>query len=322
MLSEGIETPKLEQLVRVVAPGSRLLRAWNLKGGISAGMTAVEIEHPGGEVQRLVVRQPGAATLHSNPRAAEDEFRLLQVAHSAGLSAPAPVYLDQSGAIFPAPYLVVEYVEGAPEFTPSKVENFARQLAEHLAAIHSVGGSHHDLAFLPELPTACAECVCALPAPPDELPDEGRIRDALKGVTPLGRNAPALLHGDFWPGNCLWRNGRLVAVIDWEDAARGDPLVDLAISRLDLLWICGLEAMQSFMRHYHARMPIDYADLPYWDLCAALRLARLVRQAGANLDGWAAFFHPYGRRDITAQTIREHYRLFVDQALSILERRD
>jgi hypothetical protein len=35
------------------------------------------------------------------------------------------------------------------------VENFARQFAEHLAAIHSVGDSHPDLAFLPELPTAC-----------------------------------------------------------------------------------------------------------------------------------------------------------------------
>ena len=27
----------------------------------------------------------------------------------------------------------------------------------------------------------------------------------------------ALLHGDYWPGNVLWKNGALVGVIDWED---------------------------------------------------------------------------------------------------------
>jgi aminoglycoside phosphotransferase (APT) family kinase protein len=37
-----------------------------------------------------------------------------------------------------------------------------------------------------------------------------------------------LLHGDFWPGNALWRDGALVAILDWEDAAIGDPLADVA----------------------------------------------------------------------------------------------
>jgi aminoglycoside phosphotransferase (APT) family kinase protein len=36
----------------------------------------------------------------------------------------------------------------------------------------------------------------------------------------------SLLHGDYWPDNTLWRDGRLVCVIDWEDAALGDPLAD------------------------------------------------------------------------------------------------
>jgi aminoglycoside phosphotransferase (APT) family kinase protein len=37
-----------------------------------------------------------------------------------------------------------------------------------------------------------------------------------------------VLHGDYWPGNVLWRDGRLVGVIGWEEAAFGDPLADLA----------------------------------------------------------------------------------------------
>jgi aminoglycoside phosphotransferase (APT) family kinase protein len=146
--------------------------------------------------------------------------------------------------------------------------------------------------------------------------DEGRIRDTLEAAWPFPqRNAPALLHGDFWPGNILWRDSKLVAVIDWEDATLGDPLTDLAISRLDVLWIFGLDAMRSFTQHYISMMAIDYSNLPYWDLCAALRLVRL---AGADLAEWAAFFVPFGRPDITEQTIREQYRFFVDQAFEQL----
>jgi aminoglycoside phosphotransferase (APT) family kinase protein len=101
-------------------------------------------------------------------------------------------------------------------------------------------------------------------------------------------------------------------VIDWEDAAVGDPLADLAISRLDLLWIYGRQPMEAFTRHYLANTTIDLRSLPYWDLYAARRLARL---AGADLSGWAAFFQPYGRKDITEQSIRACYRLFVSHAL-------
>ncbi|MSP13031.1 MAG: aminoglycoside phosphotransferase family protein [Chloroflexi bacterium] len=152
--------------------------------------------------------------------------------------------------------------------------------------------------------------------------DEERIRDTLVSAWQLPqRNASVLLHGDFWPGNILWQGDKLVAVIDWEDASLEDPLTDLAISRLDILWIFGIDAMNSFTYHYKSMMAIGYTNLPYWDLCAALRLVRL---AGANLAAWAAFFPPFGRHDITEQTIREHYRFFISQAfeeLRILGRR-
>ncbi len=106
-----------------------------------------------------------------------------------------------------------------------------------------------------------------------------------------------------------------MAVIDWEDAKLGDPLTDLAISRLDMVWIFGIEAMNTFTDHYKSMMAIDYSNLPYWDLSAALRLIRL---AGSNLAEWAAFFLPFGRPDITEQTMREDYKLFITQAFEKL----
>jgi aminoglycoside phosphotransferase (APT) family kinase protein len=120
------------------------------------------------------------------------------------------------------------------------------------------------------------------PAQPDDSLQEGKIRAALEKVWPLPpANLPGLLHGDYWPGNILWQDGRLAVVLDWEDAKRGDPLADLANTRLEILFSYGLEAMHIFTERYREIMPLDYTNLPYWDLCAALRPAgRIAIWAG------------------------------------------
>jgi aminoglycoside phosphotransferase (APT) family kinase protein len=316
MMNSAKEEQKFDRLVQKIAAQSKLLRTWPLKGGISAEMTAFEIEHPDGQTKKMIVRRPGEGALKRNPKAAADEFKLLQLMQSLGLATQRPYHLDQSGQIFARPYLVIEYIEGQMAFSPANLDHHLLQLATHLAQIHRVDGSKLDLSFLPESVNGCAEMGRKRPAPVDQSLDEGRIRETLEAVWPLPqRNASVLLHGDFWPGNVLWQDDKLAAVIDWEDAKSGDPLVDLAISRLDIVWIFGIEAMNAFTHHYQSRMAIDYTNLPYWDLCAALRLVRL---AGSNLAEWAAFFPPFGRHDITEQTMREHYRFFITQAFEKL----
>src|SRR5262245_36105362 len=113
-----------DQLVQTIAPQSRLVRAWPLKGGISAEMTALEIADSDGRTSRMIVRRPGEGALARNPHAAQDEFRLLRLARSMGLATPAPYYLDQTGAIFSTPCLVLEYIEGQPEFAPANLDDF------------------------------------------------------------------------------------------------------------------------------------------------------------------------------------------------------
>lgn len=313
------EDQKFEQLVQKLAPQSKLLRTWSLKGGISAAMTALEIERPDRQTSRMIVRRPGAASLKRNPRAAEDEYKLLQLTQSLGLATQRPYYLDQAGAVFSTPCLVIEYIEGQPEFAPPDLTDFIPQVATQLARIHSVDCTNQDLSFVPRQANGFADTFGPQPAGLNESLDEGRIRDTLESAWPLAqRNRSVLLHGDYWPGNLLWRDDALVAVIDWEDAKLGDPLIDFAVSRLDILWIFGLDAFRSFTRRYEAMMALDYTNLPYWDLYAALRLVRL---AGADLAEWAAFFAPFGRHDITEQAIREHYKFFIDQAYEKLEDR-
>jgi aminoglycoside phosphotransferase (APT) family kinase protein len=298
------EDQKFAQIVRRIDPHSRLLRAWALKGGISAQVTALEIARHDGQTQKLIVRQHGAVDLAHNPQIAADEFRLLHLLHAAGVPAPRPYHLDQSGEVFATPYIVLEYIEGQPEFAPANLPDLLLQLATQLARIHQIDGARPDASFLPQQAQRFAELLRTRPAAVEASSDEGRIRAALEAVWPLPpRNPSVLLHGDFWPGNVLWRDERLVGVIDWEDAALGDPLADLANSRLELLWAFGIEAMQQFTQQYQALAAIDYTNLPYWDLCAALRLARFA--------DWAA--------DASAeQAMRAGHRQFIAQAFEQL----
>ncbi|HLX57170.1 MAG TPA: phosphotransferase [Ktedonobacteraceae bacterium] len=299
------DAKKFEQVVQKIDPQSKLLRTWELKGGVSAQVTALEIERPDGQTKKMIVRRHGDVDLKHNPHVAADEFKLLQLLQSEGLATPTPYHLDQSGEIFSTPYLVIEYIEGKPEFAPSNLTNLILQLATHLSRIHSVDCSNLDLSFLPEQEKRYAGKLRERPATVDESLDEGHIRDALEAVWPLPqRNQSVLLHGDFWPGNILWRDGQLVAVIDWEDAAIGDALADVANSRLEMLWAFGIDAMQSFTHQYQSMTTIDFTNLPYWDLCAALRPVAQIAQWGLD--------------DTTEKTMRERHGWFVIQAFEKL----
>ena len=64
-----------------------------------------------------------------------------------------------------------------------------------------------------------------------DLPLFDQLGDWLEGNRPA-QGSPAILHGDFHLDNCLIAPGppaRVSAIIDWELATVGDPLVDLGL---------------------------------------------------------------------------------------------
>lgn len=295
-----LDEQRLERVARSIDPSARLVRAWPLTGGVSATVTALEIERRDGQRQRLLVRRHGAADLAHNPRIARDEFRLLEIVLAHGLPVPAPYRYDESGAILPSPYLVVAFVDGAPDFEPPDPSAAARRMAEILVRIHALRGLD-ALAFLPrqrsEPPPATAL---------DTALREPELRAALAALAPAERRNPiTLLHGDYWPGNILWRDGELVAVIDWEDARIGDPLADTANCRYELTLAWGLEPADAFAARYRALAPLDETDLPRWELLAALRPC-------GKLASWE--LDPVDER-----RIRERHGAFVARVLARLQ---
>ncbi len=226
------------------------------------------------------------------------------VLQAAGVPAPAPLHLDTSCTLLPTPWLLQSFIDGDAEDAPADLDDHMRRLAEALAAIHRVPAA--DLAFLPRQEEQAAALIARHRPEPDESLAEPRLRAALAAAwPPPRRNPPALLHGDVWPGNLLWRGGRLQAVVDWEDAAIGDPLADLANARLELALDLGEDAMAALTRHYLASTATDTTALPLWDLWAALRPI-------AGLPGW-------GLEPEEENRLRRRHRAFTERALAAVD---
>jgi len=290
-------------------PGCRVLERAGLGGGLSANASLWRLQLADGSEARVVMRRPTWQTHAETVAALKVEQRALQLARAAGVSAPKPHTVDDACAA-----LLLEFVPGAPEFGTPLSADSVEQIARVLAQIHSVRGDQYDLSFLPQLFESVRR---KLREPPETLDldlAEDRIRAALLRSFPSGQaNPDVLLHGDYWPGNWLWEHGQLAAAIDWEEAQAGDPLADVAITRLDILWAFGEAAMHAFTREYAALTPWSWNQLPIWDLVAALRPM-------SNLERWAAIYPkaPIHRPDVNAAHMRHWHRWFVDRALAEL----
>ncbi|MEP7285101.1 MAG: phosphotransferase [Chloroflexota bacterium] len=315
----------LEQIVQRVRAGDKLLHAEALVGGVSAQVALLEVQHADGGTRKYLLRVHGERDRARNSDIAQHEFSLLKILHTAGLPVPQPHYLDISGEVYPIPYLMLDYLNGATNFSPKNLTDFLQQSVELLAKIHQLKQNLavEDSSTLDFLPDRVAHVLSQIGQIEQidyqtELLDAlglGKLRDTLRTLFPLKQvNTPTLLHGDFWAGNLIWQEEKLVGIIDWENAELGDPLSDLSITRLDMLWAFGKDAMYDFTQAYQTLMPhLDYGNLPAWDLFAAIR-------PGNQLGEWAATWAGYGRSDVTLTTMRESQLWFVKQAVEQLTR--
>jgi aminoglycoside phosphotransferase (APT) family kinase protein len=280
------DSDALRRLLAAVDPDLTLVHAQALTGGVSAQITRIDALRPDRTPDRLVLRQYGAANLRSDPLSASHEYQLLTLLRAAKLPVPQPRYADESRAILPVPLLVTEFVEGAAVTDPAQLTvsrtAFTGQLAAALASIHQAGLAASGIPHLADIRGIATTKIGTWPTSLDEALDEAAVRTALTRLWPPPQlNQPVLLHGDYWPGNTLWQDGTLVAVIDWEDAVLGDPLADVANTRMELTMLLSAAAASDFTHQYGEQMPaLDLTALSHWDLYAALRHAGRMAEWG------------------------------------------
>jgi aminoglycoside phosphotransferase (APT) family kinase protein len=285
----------LDALRDALVPGGDVVRVRPLRGGISCSVHVVRLADACGVRRNVVVRRYGDDWQAEDPAVCTREFKLLAVLSLRGLPVPRPLLLDQEGSTFGAPTIVMTRVGGRALLSPRDVDSYLQQLAEVLVALHRVPIAELD--FLPRQRPRVEAILARGPASTDRL--EAQVWAAVRSLWPsvAAADCATVIHGDYWPGNTIWQNGRLRGVVDWEMAQLGDAARDVATCRCDLTVLFDIETADEFVRRYERIRGTAVADLPFWSLFVATGALRYMHE-------WVAGYHALGRPDLDGPAAR------------------
>ncbi|WP_026328402.1 phosphotransferase family protein [Streptomyces sulphureus] len=123
---------------------------------------------------------------------------------------------------------------------------------------------------------------------------------------------PGIMHGDYQFANVMYRHGapaELAAIIDWEMATVGDPLLDLGwvlvswppegddMTASRYLDYAGMPSREAMLEHYAAVSGLDVSYIDYYVVLARFKLAivleaSVARHAEGQADERVARFGP------------------------------
>lgn len=199
--------------------------------------------------RELVLRRPpfgsAVATAHDMGR----EFRVLSGLAPVWPKVPRPLLHCDDPAVLGAPFYVMERVTGlvlrsrppeGVELTPATMDGLSRAFVDTLADLHAVDYEAAGLGDLGRPEGYVARQVLGwtkryLAARTDDVPEVEATAAWLAERLPQAssRESAALIHNDFKYDNLVLAPDdltRIRAVLDWEMATVGDPLMDLGSS--------------------------------------------------------------------------------------------
>ncbi|HEY5267486.1 MAG TPA: aminoglycoside phosphotransferase family protein [Acidimicrobiales bacterium] len=173
----------------------------------------------------------------------ENELRWLpDLAGHVSLATPLPLKAGVPSDGFPWPWLIARWIDGVAgdETAPNVRAQSAVALATFLREIHLEAPDNAPHNPFRSVPLAERESVLLLRL--HELGsdvDGEAVRSLWNSVrdAPRGSQPRTWLHGDFHPGNTLYRDGVLVGVVDFGDLCAGDPATDLAGGLMSLPYV-------------------------------------------------------------------------------------
>jgi aminoglycoside phosphotransferase (APT) family kinase protein len=243
------------------------------------------------------------------PKGANDvvrEARVLKALEGQDVPTPQILAVAQTGEVLDVPFYIMEHVPGpimtdtlAPAFDAARDGRaIAFGLAEGLASLHAVDWRACGLEDFGQPNDFNARHLKRLEglmnlrdgAPPAWLAD---MAAHLKSTAPAESGA-AIVHNDFRLGNVIWSEKtppRLLAILDWELATIGDPLLDLGYAaccypmrgeplnptqELSAAMLGdGFPSREEMVQHYAVATGRDVSRLGWYAAMAAWKLAVL-----------------------------------------------
>ena len=238
-MTTPMNTEPLQRFLDDALGDAAALTVTPLAGGGSCEAFAIDR----GDARWILRRAPR----HINVAGAHDvlrEYEILDAIKDEPVAIARPIVSCDDPSVFGAPFFVMQRIDGAPILahvpdewatTPETHGRALEELIDALVAIHAVdwracglGHFGHTGEYLPHQISRWSAQLTSYES--RELPSAIRIAEWLDANRPADQPS-ALCHGDYKLDNVLFAPEsppRLAAVVDWEMAGIGDPLVDLA----------------------------------------------------------------------------------------------
>jgi len=318
---EGVDTAALQQwmgrTVPHVLPSGAQLSVRQYPSGFSNLTYRVDV-HDGDNTNAYVLRRPPRGVLTGTAHDMGREFGLLRVLHPLYVPVPQPVAFCEDATVLGAPFYLMMHVDGVilrgatPPELPRGVDasrpllrGLSEAFVETLATLHAVDVSPAALSTLGRPEGYVQRQVQGWSrrwqaAHTDDVPALDDVARWLDAHRPPERGV-ALIHNDFKFDNLVLNPSSLTkvsAILDWEMATLGDPLMDLGTSLA--YWIeasdppifralgLGMTALPgNFTRaelvaHYAAVTGRDVSDAVFYYVFGLFKVAVIAQQIYAR----------------------------------------
>ncbi|GAB3369950.1 phosphotransferase family protein [Spongiibacter taiwanensis] len=193
--------------------------------------------------RQVVVRRPPPPPLPPGAHDVLREARLLQALAGSGVPVARVLAVDSALEVLDVPFYVMDFVPGEviTERTPPALSSpdihqaMGETLIDTLAALHRVDWRACGLADFGKPEGFNARHYRRIRSLITD--DQGKVPTAFAELDQWlaadipGESGATIIHNDFRIGNVMWAAqgpATLLAVLDWELATLGDPLMDLA----------------------------------------------------------------------------------------------
>ena len=291
------------------------------RAGFSHGRNISVEQFPGGHsnltyllkldaAREYVLRRPPLGPVAPKAHDMVREFRILTAIHPVFPPAPEPALLCEDTAILGAPFYLMERRKGMvvrrenpPEIgeDPRLRRRVGNALLDTLIDLHAIDVSRAPVSGIGK-PAGFLERQLSgwfgrwQRSRTRDLPAMDRLMEWLSFRLPVATGA-ALLHNDYKLDNVMLDPAdpaRVVAVLDWEMSALGDPLVDLGIllcywpeandpperreSISPVTCMPGWPSRAELVERYAAQTGRDVSRIAYYEIFAIFKVAVVLQQ--------------------------------------------
>jgi len=292
----------------------------------------------------LVVRRPPFGTKAKTAHSMIREYRIMNELKPVYPSVPDTLYYSDDESVIGSEFYVMRKVDGVLisnqipaewNFTPEDTRRFCTAFWEKLIELHQVDCIEAGLGDFGKPEGYVERQVLGWNRRFERVitPDVDHfaaVRDWLVANMPNDTTRPSILHGDYRIDNVILDQEdpcNILAVLDWEICALGDPLMDLGNSLA--YWVQdddppglknlviqpsnapGMLTRSAILKLYQDRTGIDTSGFTFYQVYGYWRLAVILQQI------YFRYFHGQTRDErfktfgISAQHLGEHCQMLI-----------